>query len=158
MPLTDSVDNHQYLNAKYYKDKGCCWLLEQDNFNTKNLFNLIMRTIKNKNELENIRENMKKNCDRNVYGNIEGLMNQFMMVIGDVTPARGHLYNYCEGANGELGFYVVSDGSKQPYRVKCRPPCFAIFQAFPELLKGHMIADVFASLGTIDIIACELDR
>ena len=78
VPLPDSVDNHQYLNAKYYKDKGCCWILEQDNFNTKNLFNLIMRTIKNKNELKNICENMKKNCDRNVYGNIENEIKEFI--------------------------------------------------------------------------------
>ncbi|MBT6206741.1 MAG: NADH-quinone oxidoreductase subunit D [Francisellaceae bacterium] len=95
---------------------------------------------------------------KDVYNNIEGLMNQFMMVIGDVKPKASHIYNYCEGANGELGFYVVSDGSKNPYRVKCRPPCFAIFQALPKLLEGHMLADVIAALGTVNIIAGELDR
>ena len=78
VPLPDSVDNHQYLNAKYYKDKGCCWILEQDNFNTKNLFNLIMKTIKNKKELENIRENMKKNYNKNVYTNIENEIKEFI--------------------------------------------------------------------------------
>ena len=78
MPLPDSVDNHQYLNAKYYKDKGCCWILEQDNFSTKNLFNLIMKTIKNKKELENVRENMKKNYDKNVYTNIENEIKEFI--------------------------------------------------------------------------------
>ena len=61
VPLPNSIDNHQYLNAKYYENKGCCWLLEQNNFNTENLFNLIMEVIKNKNKLENIRKNMKKN-------------------------------------------------------------------------------------------------
>lgn len=95
---------------------------------------------------------------KDVYGNIEGLMNQFMSVIHDVKPPVGEVYHKVEGANGELGFYLVSDGSSQPYRVKCRPPCFAIFQAFPELLKGHMISDVIAALGTINIIAGELDR
>ena len=78
VPLPDSVDNHQYLNAKYYKDKGCCWILEQDNFNTKNLFNLITKTIKNKKELENIRENMKKNYNKNVYTNIENEIKEFI--------------------------------------------------------------------------------
>lgn len=94
----------------------------------------------------------------NVYGNIEGLMNQFMRVIHDIQPPAGEVYCASEGANGELGFYVVSDGSQKPYRVKCRPPCFAIFQSFPELLKGHMIADAIAALGTLNIIAGELDR
>ena len=78
VPLPNSIDNHQYLNAKYYKDKGCCWILEQDNFNTKNLFNLIMKTIKNKKELENIRENMKKNYNKNVYTNIENEIKEFI--------------------------------------------------------------------------------
>ena len=95
---------------------------------------------------------------QDVYGNIEGLMNQFMMVINDVQPPAGEVYGYGEGANGELGFYVVSDGSGHPYRVKCRPPCFAIFQAIPELAQGEMIADLIAALGTINIIAGELDR
>jgi len=78
VPLPDSIDNHQYLNAKYYENKGCCWLLEQSNFNTENLFNLIMDTIKNKNKLENIRENMKKNYNKNVYSNIENEIKEFV--------------------------------------------------------------------------------
>ena len=95
---------------------------------------------------------------QDVYGNIEGLMNQFMMVINNVTPPKGEVYVPQEGANGELGFYLVSDGRNKPYRVKCRPPCFATFQAFTEILEGSMIADVIATLGTINIIAGELDR
>lgn len=94
----------------------------------------------------------------NVYGNIEGLMNQFMMVIHGVKPPAGEIYSGYEAANGELGFYVVSDGSGIPYRVKCRPPCFAIFQAFPEMVTGGMVADAIAALGSINIIAGELDR
>jgi UDP-N-acetylglucosamine--N-acetylmuramyl-(pentapeptide) pyrophosphoryl-undecaprenol N-acetylglucosamine transferase len=78
VPLPHAIDNHQYLNAKYYENKGCCWLLEQDNFNTKNLFNLIMETIKNKKKLENIRENMKKNYNKNVYSNIENAIKEFI--------------------------------------------------------------------------------
>ena len=78
VPLPHSIDNHQYLNAKYYENKGCCLLLEQSNFNTMNLFNLIMETIKNKNKLENIRENMRKNFNRNVYSNIEKEIKEFI--------------------------------------------------------------------------------
>ena len=94
----------------------------------------------------------------NVYGDIEGLMNQFMLVINDVQVPAGEHYGYGEGANGELGFYVVSDGTGRPYRVKCRPPCFAVFQAIPEICEGSMIADLIACLGSINIIAGELDR
>ncbi|MCX6124667.1 MAG: NADH-quinone oxidoreductase subunit C, partial [Proteobacteria bacterium] len=95
---------------------------------------------------------------QNVYGNIEGLMNQFMMVINGVAVPKGEIYQGYEAANGELGFYVVSDGSGMPYRVKCRPPCFAVFQAIQEMCEGDMIADLVATLGTINIIAGELDR
>jgi NADH-quinone oxidoreductase subunit C/D len=95
---------------------------------------------------------------QDVYGNIEGLMNQFMLVIHGVKPPKGEVYRAHEGANGELGFYVVSDGSGRPYRVKCRPPCFAVFQGFPEMLKGQQLADAIAALGSINIIAGELDR
>ena len=85
-------------------------------------------------------------------------MNQFMMVINDVQPPAGEIYGYGEGANGELGFYVVSDGTGRPYRVKCRPPCFALFQAVPQMIEKHQIADLIACLGSINIIAGELDR
>ncbi len=95
---------------------------------------------------------------QDVYGNIEGLMNQFMQVINGVKVPAGEIYQGYEAANGELGFYVVSDGSGVPYRVKCRPPCFAIFQAISEMVEGDMLADVVATLGTINIIAGELDR
>ena len=78
VPLPHSIDNHQYLNAKYYEDKGYCWLLEQDNFSSKNLFNLLVETIENKNKLENIRDNMKKNYDKNVYSNIENEIKEFI--------------------------------------------------------------------------------
>jgi UDP-N-acetylglucosamine--N-acetylmuramyl-(pentapeptide) pyrophosphoryl-undecaprenol N-acetylglucosamine transferase len=78
IPLPNSIDNHQYLNAKYYENKGCCWLLEQNNFNTENLFNLIMETIKNKNKLESIRQNMKKNYNKNVYINVENEIKEFI--------------------------------------------------------------------------------
>ena len=78
VPLPQSIDNHQYLNAKYYENNGYCRLLEQDNFNSESLFNLIIERIKNKNKLENIRENMKKNYNKNVYSNIENEIKEFI--------------------------------------------------------------------------------
>ena len=78
VPLLHSIDNHQYLNAKYYENKGCCWLLEQSNFNTENLFNLIMEIIKNKNKLKTVRENMKKDYNKDVYGNVENEIKEFI--------------------------------------------------------------------------------
>ena len=78
VPLLNSIDNHQYLNAKYYENKGCCWLLEQSNFNTENLFNLIMEIIKNKNKLKYINENMKKIYNKNVYSDIENEIKEFI--------------------------------------------------------------------------------
>ena len=71
VPLPDSIDNHQYLNAKFYKDKGCCWMLDQNNFNKENLFNLLVETIEDEKKLENKYENMKKNYTNNVYSVIE---------------------------------------------------------------------------------------
>lgn len=95
---------------------------------------------------------------REVYTNIEGLMNHFMLVMKGVRPPVGEIYSATEAANGELGFYVISDGGPNPYRVKVRPPCFAIYQSFPEVVENHMISDAIAELGAMNIIAGELDR
>ncbi len=93
-----------------------------------------------------------------VYGSIEGVMNHFKLITEGILVPKGEAYGYGEGANGELGYYCVSDGSGQPYRVKVRPPCFPIFSAFSEMIKGLMVADAVAILGSINIIAGELDR
>ena len=71
VPIPNSVYNHQYLNAKYYEEKGCCWIMNQKNFIKENLFNLLMEVISDKNKLEIMRDNMKKNCESNVYNIIE---------------------------------------------------------------------------------------
>jgi NADH-quinone oxidoreductase subunit D len=94
------------------------------------------------------------------YGNIEGLMNHFKLVMygHGVRPPRGEAYFPVEGANGELGFYVVSDGTNHPYRVRVRPPCFAIMSALPKLLIGDMFADVTPTFGSVNMIGGELDR
>jgi NADH-quinone oxidoreductase subunit C/D len=95
---------------------------------------------------------------KDVYGNIEGLMNHFMLVIKGLRPPVGEIYDATEAANGELGFYLVSDGSATPYRLKCRPPSFAIYQSFPTVVKGTMIADAIATVASMNVIAGELDR
>ena len=95
---------------------------------------------------------------KDVYGNIEGLMNHFMLVMKGLRVPQGELYDATEAANGELGFYLVSDGGPQPYRLKVRPPCFAIFQSFSEQIQGQYIADVISTLGSMNVIAGELDR
>ena len=95
---------------------------------------------------------------KDVYGNIEGLMNHFMLVIKGLRPPVGEIYDATEAANGELGFYLVSDGSANPYRLKVRPPCFAIYQSFPEVVKGSMLADAIATVASMNVIAGELDR
>jgi NADH-quinone oxidoreductase subunit D len=94
------------------------------------------------------------------YGNIEGLMQHFKLVMHGhgVRPPRGEVYFPVEGANGELGFYVVSDGSGNPYRVRVRPPCFAIMSALKKLLVGDMIADLTPTFGSVNMIGGELDR
>ncbi|RMG56905.1 MAG: NADH dehydrogenase (quinone) subunit D [Deltaproteobacteria bacterium] len=93
-----------------------------------------------------------------VYTNIEALMNHFKLIMEGVQVPPGEVYSATEAANGELGFYIVSTGGGKPYRIKVRPPCFAIYSAFPDLVRGHMIADAIAILGSINIIAGELDR
>jgi NADH-quinone oxidoreductase subunit D len=93
-----------------------------------------------------------------VYGTIEGLMNHFKLVIeGQKVPA-GEVYVATEGGNGELGFYLVSDGSGRPYRVRVRPPCFYAMGALGQMLTGAMIADVITTFGQINMIGGECDR
>ncbi len=95
---------------------------------------------------------------KDVYGNIEGLMNHFMLVIKGLRPPVGEIYDATEAANGELGFYLISDGSANPYRLKVRPPCFAIYQSFPTVVKGVQLADAIATVASMNVIAGELDR
>jgi NADH-quinone oxidoreductase subunit D len=94
------------------------------------------------------------------YGNIEGLMDHFKLIMDyhGMRPPAGEAYFPVEGANGELGFYVVSDGSDRPYRVRCRPPCFFNMAGLHTMLEGYMVADIVATFGSINMIAGELDR
>jgi len=74
------------------------------------------------------------------------------------TPPLGEVYHANETANGELGFFIVSDGGPRAYRARCRPPSFIHMQAMPLMIEGHQISDVVAVLGSLNIIAAELDR
>ena len=78
VPLPNSIDNHQFLNAKYYEEKGYCWILEQNNFTSENLFNLVIKIIKNRKKLEDVRENMRKDYSKNTYSNIENEIKGFI--------------------------------------------------------------------------------
>ena len=93
-----------------------------------------------------------------VYGSIEGMMNQFMLTIDGVKVPAGEYYGAYEAANGELGFYVVSDGSGTPYKVKVRPPSFYHMAAYPEIIQDYQVADAILTLGSLNIIAGEMDR
>jgi NADH-quinone oxidoreductase subunit D len=95
---------------------------------------------------------------RQVYSTIEGLMNHFKLIMEGVKVPRGEAYHAIEGANGELGFYVVSDGSGRPYRVRVRPPCFVAMGALGKMLKGGMVADIIPTFGMLNMIGGECDR
>jgi NADH-quinone oxidoreductase subunit C/D len=93
-----------------------------------------------------------------VYGSIEGVMNQFKLIYEGIQVPAGEGYGFGEGANGELGYFCISDGTGHPYRMKVRPPCFPIFASYTYLIEGGMIPDAIAILGSLNIIAGELDR
>ncbi len=93
-----------------------------------------------------------------VYTNIEDLMNHFELIQDGIRPPMGEVYSYWEAANGELGFYLVSDGGKTPYRLRCRGSCFYIFQAFNEMIRNGYISDAIAALGSLNIVAGELEK
>jgi NADH-quinone oxidoreductase subunit D len=93
-----------------------------------------------------------------VYDSIEGLMHHFKLIMEGAKVPAGEVYQAVEGGNGELGFYVVSDGSGRPYRCRVRPPCFFGMAALGEMMRGHMIADIIPIFGMINMIGGECDR
>jgi NADH-quinone oxidoreductase subunit D len=95
-----------------------------------------------------------------VFSTIEGLISHFEIVMtnrGFTVPCE-EVYSAVEAPNGELGFYIVGDGTQRAYRARCRPPSFLHFAVFPHLIRGHTLSDVVAVLGSLNIIAAELDR
>jgi len=95
-----------------------------------------------------------------VYSTIEGLISHFELVMSNrgLQVPCGESYAATEAPNGEVGFYLVGDGTNAAYRARCRPPSFLHFSLFPHLIRGHMLSDVVAVLGSLNIIAAELDR
>ena len=94
----------------------------------------------------------------NVYNSIEGLIHHFKIASEGYPVPEGEVYLGVEAPKGELGFYVVSDGSSKPYRMRIRPPSFVNLQAIEKMAKGAMIADLVAVIGTLDIVLGEIDR
>lgn len=92
-----------------------------------------------------------------VYSKMEALIWHFKIVMGEIDPPVGEIYHSVEGANGELGFYIVSDGGRTPYRLHFRRPCFIYYQAFPEMIKGGVISDAILTMSSMNVIAGELD-
>ena len=93
-----------------------------------------------------------------VLNNMEALIFHFKTVVEGFSPPKGEVYQSIESPKGEIGYYIVSDGSPKPYRVKVRPPCFVNLSALNRLVKGRMVADVVAVIGSIDIVLGEIDR
>ena len=93
-----------------------------------------------------------------VHNSIEGLIDHFKIVMEGPQPPAGEAYVGVEGGNGELGFYIVSDGSGQPVKCRVRPPCLNFVQAVPEMTIGHYIADIVPIFGSINMIGGELER
>jgi NADH-quinone oxidoreductase subunit D len=107
------------------------------------------------------------NCDdprvmlppkQDVYTTIEGTIQHFKLIMEGAKVPAGEVYSYTEGGNGELGFYLVSDGTGTPYRVRIRPPCFAITSGLSKLINGAMLSDIVPTFGSLNMIGGECDH
>jgi NADH-quinone oxidoreductase subunit D len=92
-----------------------------------------------------------------VYKNMEALIYHFKIVMGEIDAPVGEVYHAVEGGNGELGFYLISDGGRTPYRLHFRRPCFIYYQAYPEMCKGLTLSDAIVIMSSMNVIAGELD-
>jgi NADH-quinone oxidoreductase subunit D len=92
-----------------------------------------------------------------VYTSMEALIYHFKIIMGETDIPAGEIYMSVEGGNGELGFYLVSDGGRSPYRLHFRRPCFVYYQAYPEIVKGSMLSDAIVTLSSLNLIAGEMD-
>lgn len=92
-----------------------------------------------------------------VYNSMEALIYHFKIVMGETDVPAGEVYHCVEAANGELGFYLISDGGRTPYRLHMRRPCFIYYQAYPEMIKGGMLSDAILTMSSMNVIAGELD-
>jgi NADH-quinone oxidoreductase subunit D len=105
--------------------------------------------------IETALNNMPEKKD--VYTSMEALIWHFKIVMGEVDLPKGEVYHAVEGGNGELGFYLISDGGRTPYRLHFRRPCFIYYQAYPEMIKGSMLSDAILTMSSMNVIAGELD-
>jgi NADH-quinone oxidoreductase subunit D len=92
-----------------------------------------------------------------VYNNMEALIYHFKIVMGETEVPVGEVYHSVEGGNGELGYYLISDGGRSPYRLQFRRPCFIYYQAYPEMITGMTLSDAVLTLSSMNVIAGELD-
>lgn len=92
-----------------------------------------------------------------VYTKMEALIYHFKIVMGETEIPVGEVYHSIEGANGELGFYLVSDGGRTPYRLHFRRPCFIYYQAYEEIVSNTMLSDAIITLSSLNLIAGEMD-
>lgn len=93
-----------------------------------------------------------------VYNSIEGMINHFKLVFEGIQVPPGETYSYTEAGNGELGFYIVSDGTGKPYKLRVRPPCFYLMGGIDRMIEGAMLADIIPTFDTINMIGGEIDR
>lgn len=107
------------------------------------------------------------NCDdprvvlpakQDVYNSIEGMINHFKIIFEGIQVPAGEIYSYTEGGNGELGYYIVSNGTGKPWKVKVRSPSFYMMSAITKMVEGGMIADIIPTFDTINMIGGEIDR
>jgi NADH-quinone oxidoreductase subunit D len=95
---------------------------------------------------------------QDVYTTIEATIQHFKLIMEGAKVPKGEVYSYTEGGNGELGFYLVSDGSGTPWRVRIRPPCFPITQGLSDLINGSMLSDIVPTFGSLNMIGGECDH
>jgi NADH-quinone oxidoreductase subunit D len=95
---------------------------------------------------------------KQVYNTIEGMIHHFKLIMDGIKVPAGEVYGYTEGGNGELGFYIVSDGTGRPYRAHCRAPCFSILQSIPKQIDGALVSDIVPTFGMANYIAGECER
>lgn len=92
-----------------------------------------------------------------VYSKMEALIYHFKIVMGELDVPKGEVYHSVEGGNGELGFYLISDGNRSPFRLHFRRPCFIYYQAYPEMITNGLLSDAILTMSSLNVIAGELD-
>ena len=92
-----------------------------------------------------------------VYTKMEALIWHFKIIMGEIDAPAGEVYHSVEGGNGEVGYYLISDGGRSPYRLHFRRPCFIYYQAYPEMVEGGLLSDAIITLSSLNVIAGELD-